>query len=205
MKQKYVSDMGEPLGSLFTVLWQEMARIYHKWSEFVELFGTNPSRIDILNSVAPNFFGLVQGMFWEDILLHIARVTDRCESAGRSNLTIQRIPGLITDCDIRAATESKVCKAIDSSKFCRDWRNRWIAHYDLELAVDESAKPLAPASRTQVIAALSSIADVLNTVERHYSSSTTMFDFGGPSPGGARSLLKIAEKAASEILVKKKI
>ena len=67
-------------------------------------------------------------------------------------------------------------KAIDAAAFCRDWRNRRIAHCDLALALDSPSPPLEPASREKVSLALQSLSDVLNEVTLHYSGSTTLFD-----------------------------
>jgi hypothetical protein len=48
--------------------------------------------------------------------------------------------------------------AESKSKFCRDWRNRHIAHRDLDLAMNKSAKELETASISLVDEALASIA-----------------------------------------------
>lgn len=67
-RQHYIEKMGEPLGLLFNALWQEMAWLYQKWNEYVELYGAKPSRIDLLNKAAPSFFRLAQDSLWEGTL-----------------------------------------------------------------------------------------------------------------------------------------
>jgi hypothetical protein len=64
-----------------------------KWGEYVELFGTKPSRIDLRNRAAGGFFRVVQDGLWEDVLLHVARLTDAPRSGGRANLTIRAACG----------------------------------------------------------------------------------------------------------------
>ena len=49
--------MGEPLGKLYHALSNELAWHCLKWGEYVELVGTKPSRIDLLNRAAGGFFG----------------------------------------------------------------------------------------------------------------------------------------------------
>jgi hypothetical protein len=69
-----------------------------KWAESVELFGSKPTRTELLNQAAPAFFHMIQIVLWEDTLLHIARVTDVATSGGKNqkaNLTIQNLPGLV--------------------------------------------------------------------------------------------------------------
>jgi hypothetical protein len=45
----YIEKMGEQLGAQFHALWQEVALLHLRWAEFVELFGTKRSRVDLLN------------------------------------------------------------------------------------------------------------------------------------------------------------
>jgi hypothetical protein len=63
----------------------------------VVLFGTKPERIDLLNKAAPALFHMIQERLWDTTLLNIVRLTDPPMSAGRSNLTVTRLPSLITE------------------------------------------------------------------------------------------------------------
>lgn len=191
-KEYYVSGMGEPLGTLFGALWQEVATLHHEWADYVALFGTKPSRIELLNKAAPSFFYALDGVWWEHTILHIARLTDSPKSAGRQNLTIQCLAPLIDDSSVQQRVSHLVASAVETAAFCRDWRNRRIAHRDLEHALDGSAKPLAEGNRLKVKAALSAIVEVLNAVSLHYTDSTSAFDLPG-EPGGAESLLHVID------------
>ena len=77
----------------------------------------------------------------------------------------------------------------EKTKFCTDWRNRRLAHFDYLVAINKSTKELELASREKAKTALTSIAKVLNTVSKKYLGSTTAFDFTGGSIGGAGFLL----------------
>lgn len=195
-KQNYISVMGEPLGMVFHALWQEVARLHRVWSQYVELYGTKPSRVDLLNDAAPLFFRIVQTTLWEQTLLHIARLTDPPSSAGKSNLTIQRLSDLIEDQDAADQVRRIVSQAWKSCEFCRDWRNRRIAHSDLELSIEVGIKPLKTASRDGVNEALRSLTEVLNAVTRHYIQSESFFDV--PSSGDAVNLLYIIHDGLKE-------
>lgn len=186
-KQYYIEQMGEPLGALFYALWQEVAWLHLKWQEYVELFGKKPSRVDLLNKAAPLFFRVVQDTLWDDILLHIAKLTDPPKSAGKPNLTIRRLPELVGNQEL----DSLVEKALEATEFCRDWRHRRIAHRDLDLALAQNAQPLAVASREKVREALAAIDGVLNWVEQHYTGGVTYFSPVVTPPGGAETLLYV--------------
>jgi len=188
----YIEKMGSELGSHFAALWQEVASLHMKWEEYVALFGTNPERVETLNRTAPKYFRMLQDVLFEETLLHIARLTDVSRIAGRENLTIQRLPNMVQDEETKKAVKEGVEAALEASAFARDWRNRRIAHHDLDLAIREPAKPLAEASRRQVNEALAAIAKVLNVIDARFRGSGTYFKVGY-GPGGAASLLYVIE------------
>jgi hypothetical protein len=192
VRDSHVKAMGEALGTLYHALWNETAWLYMKWDEYVELFGTKPSRIDLLNESAGLFFRIIQDSLWEDLLIHIARLTDPPKSAGKDNLTIRRLPALIEKKELRGKVAKLIDTAIERADFCRDWRNRSIAHKDLKLATRKGAEPLKGASRAKLKEALSAISDVLNAVSVHYMDSTIMFE-GVGSVNGAVSLLYVLD------------
>ncbi len=175
LKQHHIEIMGEEVGALYHALWNELVRLHSKWDEYVELFGTKPSRLELLNSSAPLFFRTVQDSLWESTLIQITRITDPLKSCGRDNLSITRL-ACIVDIELKGIISEKINVAVEKTKFCRDWRNRRIAHNDLSLALDSGAVPLEPASRANIKDALKSIVSVLNIIEEHYMDNTTDFD-----------------------------
>jgi hypothetical protein len=177
------------LGRNFDALIQQLTFAKWKWGEYVTLFGTSEKRIELLNSAAPQFFNLLDGVMWEDILLHIARLTDSPTSAGRGNLSIRSLPALIDDAALRETVSEMLCHVVNASKFARDWRNRHIAHRDLNRALDGgSAEPLAFASRASVNATFDTMESVMNVVQMHFFNSEHRYELL-ISRGGALTLL----------------
>jgi hypothetical protein len=80
-----------------------------------------------------------------------------------------------------------------ATAFCRDWRNRHIAHRDLKLALEQSTEALADASRAQVKTALNAVAAILNCVAKHYLKSETRFDVASRH-NGALTLLYLMDE-----------
>jgi hypothetical protein len=192
VKQQRVDAMGPKLGRLYSLLVNECNLLHLEWTEYVELFGTRPERIDLLNQSAGRFFRMLQDRLWENALLHIARLTDASASygkRGKENVSILALPPLV-DSAIRPSLEALISAAEAGGKFARDWRNRRIAHRDLELALGGGATPLEPASRASVKKALASIADVLNALELHYLGMEIAYDFIH-SNVGAKALLYV--------------
>ncbi len=192
--------MGQELGDLYSALWQEVAWLHTKWEEYVVLFGTKESRVELLNRAAPRFARIVQDTLLEDVLLHVARLTDPPKSAGKENLTIQRLAPLVNDRVTKEEVTELVEAAQRATEFCRDWRNRHLAHRDLLLALNRGAQPLKEASRLGVRTALRTIVATLDAISAHYLDSTSMFEVGA-APGGAINLLHVIDdglKSAEE-------
>lgn len=180
-KAANIAAMGEPLGAVYSELWQEVAWIHSNWTHYLELFGTKPSRIELLNSVAPSFFRTVQDTLFEAVLLHLTRLTDPAETAKKTNLSLRHLAELAVNDGVGLGIEELTAKAVHATEFARDWRNRRLAHRDLGLAMGEPVEPLASASRLAVKEALITIVDVLNAVSSRYTDSTSFFDMAGGS------------------------
>lgn len=191
--QENIDVLGDDLGKMYYHLWQEVAYVYSKWSEYVELYGKKESRVELLNKAAPRFFRIIQDSLFEDTILHISRLTDPPKSVGKSNLSINQLPLLIKDHNLKQEVENLISVATDKTKFCRDWRNRKLAHKDLSLSLKDNAKNLEPATRIKIKEALASLAAVLNALSHHYHDSETHFDSGIYNSGGAEQLLYIID------------
>jgi AbiU2 len=191
LAKRNIDKMGEALGKQYTILFREVSTLHLYWKQYLELFGTNQKRIDRLNQSAPLFFSMLQNELFQTNLLHIARLTDSPKSVGKDNLTLQNLTGLVSDAGLKKTLIDLLAVATDKTQFCRDWRNRLFAHHDLALATgDEEATPLEVATREKVNAALQSLADVMNAVERHYFKGETSFD-AIAAHNGAATLLHV--------------
>ena len=178
--------MGKKLYSQYNKLWNEIAWINLKWNEYVCLFGEKRERIELLNEAAGQFFRITQDALWNDVILHICRLTDPPKSCGKSNLTICSLPDLISKKSLKTEVSSKIEEVKEKTNFCRDWRNRALAHKDLRLALEDGAEPLQMASREKVKEALEGIADVMDIVSANLMDSTSWF--GYPQANGTELL-----------------
>jgi hypothetical protein len=187
-----IAKMGDVLGRQYSSLWQEVAMLHVRWAHYVELYGTKPERVELLNAVAPLLARIIEDDLWEAMLLHIGRLTDPPRSAGKANLTLRNLPDLIDGSSTKAAVEAAIQDVIDCSGFCRDLRNRHIAHRDLALALNQPAVPLSLGSQADMKAVLKAITAVLNVVEHHYKDSRSIFDI--PTQGhDSLALLRVLD------------
>ena len=183
----YKSAMGDRLGTIYYAIYCEVVFLNARWGQYRDLFAADQETIDLLNRHGQFLFRVLQDSLWEQTLLHVARLTDPPRSRDNENLSIDQLVELVPDELVRgaAANLAAICK--EKSKFAREHRNKRIAHRDLGHALKEAPEPLNGVSRAHVEEMLSSLAALLNLLEKHYRNSTSILKpFGS---GGARSLI----------------
>ena len=133
-----------------------------KLDDYWKLFSKVEDLKDLNAITGGTFLWHIQQILWDDLILHVARLTDPCGTKDRGNLTIQRIPGFCEDPELRGEIQGRVNDAVGATRFVRDWRNKRIGHTDLSQFVDSSAEPLNRPSFEQVAKGLDSIHAVLS-------------------------------------------
>ena len=108
-------------------------------------------------------------------------------SVGKDNLTLSRLAGTIEDATLATRVAALVESAKAEAGFVRDWRNRHLAHRDLQLALGSGAQPLSTVSDDQMERALAALRSVMNEIQLHYWNSTTEYEFF-VAPNDAESL-----------------
>jgi AbiU2 len=174
---------------LFHATSSELVWMHWRWKQHRTLFGDKQSRIELLNGAAPFFFRMVHDVFFEDTLLAIARLVGPRESVDKPNLTIRRFPLLLGDLKLRDEVCGLVETAKKSAAFAIEWRNRRLAHRDLDLILKRNSQTLAPATRDQVEGSLLALRDVMNRIEVEYCNAATRY--ASPAPGDAEALLYV--------------
>src|SRR5262245_7120359 len=124
-KAHYQEKMGDELGLIFYAIICEFSALSEKWADYLTLYGTNESRVSLLNNAAPTFFGRIQNVMWGDILLSLARLTDPPETGPfrRTNLTLKALPRFLGDSCLELSVAAVLADIDVKAKFCRDWRN----------------------------------------------------------------------------------
>jgi len=176
VREKHIRDMGPELGPVYHELSDEVAWLHAKWNQYRQLFGQTEERVELLNKVGSHFFRIVQDALWDNVILHLARLTDPIKSSGKDNLTLRRLLDVISDATLKQEVEALIDTALYSSLFVRDWRNRRLAHIDLSLALQSGVKPLPGVSREKVENALSAFRSVLNKLAVKYWQSETAYE-----------------------------
>lgn len=182
----YTAKMGKPFGPFFHHLWQDLAHLHLQWNEYLPLFGANRSRVDTLNKAAPHFFGMVQDVWWNDLLLRLWKLTDK----DTRTLSVLRLPELAPA--LAVPLEPRIKNAVAVCKFAHKVRHNLIAHRNTAIAMKVSATP--PSSRTDVKNAIDALDGVFNFVHGHYTGEDPMLWGHLDGLGGSESVLWIVRR-----------
>ncbi len=198
VRTSVLAAMPRPLGELYLSLRDELTWVHLKWIDFLDFFGKK-DRVTMWNEVAPALFAHLQRALWEDVLLHLCRLTDPPKSMGHPNLTFQRLPPLVPDHSLRVKVKQFVDADVAVAQFARDWRNRRFAHKELPSYDGSPSKPLATASRRHVEDALLPMREAMNAIQLHFMGSSTGYEHSIGAFGGVDSLLFYVQRGLKTV------
>jgi AbiU2 len=163
------------LRDVYVALENELVWIHGRWIMYRQLFGTNELRIELLNDVAPSFFGELQSLWMDYILLEICRITEIkpknlvlrqfCKLLGKNqypSLAIE-LDGILEN--VRRTTEP-----------LRAVRNRSVAHLNRSTVLGTRQSPLPGISRQNIEDALGAIREFMNAIELEFSGTELGFE-----------------------------
>ena len=183
IRAEHIRVMGRNLGTVYNALWNEVVWLHAKWDQYRQLYAHSPQRVAFLNKVAGHFVRVVQDTLYNDILLHLTRLTDRRPNT----LRLQRLPKLAPpvlapELDQLVKDACQACKCAEAS------RNQHIAHTEFTRALAGTFE--GDPSRADIEAALRAVRTVLNRLEAHYWQSETGYQHFFSHGGDAESLVR---------------
>ncbi len=176
---EYVKALGADLGAIYQALCNDVSWLHFKWNQYRILFAESPERIDLLNRVAGAFFLITQEVLRDDVLLHIARLTDRKDHGkDKENLSLLQLASAVkvNAPQISVEVDSLVKQAREKARFVVDWRNRRLAHTSLDVALARGAKALPGIDREQIEGFLRALRAVLNKISNDFWDVGTSFE-----------------------------
>jgi hypothetical protein len=170
--------MSPELTRHFEELHNEFVWLCVRWINFRQLFAESEDQINLLNRAAPAFFGTIQRILQDDLVIGLCRLTDDAMVAGRDNLVLERlILGLdsTTDAALDADLRSRLVHIRAAVGPLRKHRNRRVAHADLNAAIAPAANPLPTYSRQSIGDALNLMSEYLNRLRAHFGLPVSMY------------------------------
>ncbi len=191
--------MEDELKEAFEKAQQELTHLYYRWIMFVQMFGDNTHRIDIINQTSSNLLMEFQWLVLDNMVLALSKLTDPAKMRGNSNLSLPYLIEGIEQTDKKDIVP-ELKEILDNLNVAvehfREIRNKRIAHNDLAVALGSDESPLPGISRADVNNALKLAGDFLNKIEVTFFNSTTGYDLTIlPLTNDGRSLLIRLQKS----------
>jgi AbiU2 len=171
--QEVETAMGKDLGATYYHIMNHIVILRISWQDYLDLFGTNPERIGILNEAAGPFMGRLQHRLYEAAVLGICRLTDKDESrGGYERLSILKLKSQVPKekVELLRRANAAVMKALKLAEPCRDLRDALYAHADYKVAIGQFQRPSAP-DRKHIGEALDALSDVVKLLWHEYFSA----------------------------------
>lgn len=202
--------MNKETKDVFDKIKNEVIHCHYHWQTYRQLFGTNESRIKIMNDTTPSVFLILQDLSMDNITLAISKLTDHAETKGNKNLSLYLLLDLLEN-EIDVSSREKLIALIEQLKgiikIFRDRRNKLIAHLDLKTAIGVKVEDKYLISRKNVEDALAIISKFLNEIELYFFDGESMYDeiIGFIGDDGTSLLINMAKAIAYDELVNQKI
>jgi len=182
---------------VFDPLYNNVAAAFITWKIFRQLFIHSKERTKLLNDVGKGFFSVVQDLLRDSTFMTLARMTDPARSMGCDNLTLKQLQKKIKDSgDVTFANSmnADITQIQTANAAIRQWRNRRLAHSDLQTVLTFSSAPLPGVSSADVRAILAQIANLMNRVAVHFAENTTAYQ-GSYSNGDGNHIASVLQSA----------
>ncbi len=198
VERDHLERLPPDLGLLYNRLSAEVSTLRLNWEQLLALF-TSKEIIAVLVNTAETFFDVLYRTLRRDILLGVARLTDKPRHGKHENASLlllaERARPRLPD-DAQLDLDNRLARVVELAAPIRQLRDKRIAHIDLKALLDQLPEPLPGVSRYHISEVLDEIGAVLNCIELPLLGSTTLYSETIHS-GGADALV-IALKMAQE-------
>lgn len=174
--------MPKEVEEVYEPLWQQVCTLHSSWGMFCKLY-TKEETVRFLNKMAGGFFGMLQRILINEVLLSVSRLTNppqsRVKKEEKDNLTLSLLVQRIDQTQypkLNAELEQQLKMVGAACEFTRPHRNKRIAHFDLETLLNAPATNLPIANKQKIDLAIKEISALINCVQNHFSGYKTVFE-----------------------------
>ncbi|WP_144428110.1 hypothetical protein [Azospirillum thiophilum] len=169
-----MAEMPEEIFGVYQELKNEVTWLHAKWKIYRQLYAKSEKRVNLLNEVARAFFYIIEQSLRSEISIYASKLTDPARSRKFENLSLYQLQERIAkNCDADFSSGSQELLDIVKERCAplRNWRDKKLAHLDLNVAMNTATTPLPSFSRKEIGGAISSIAEYMNNIEGYYNDS----------------------------------
>ena len=156
---------------IYMWLCQDVASLQNKWSFYMELFGSQENTA-LLSDLAQSSFNIIEESLRGDLTMSICRLSDLPQSMGKDNLSLAI---LAQRCDKIDNVVELLKDFLHACEPVRRYRNRRVAHNDLNTSIKSRDNPLPGIGRGQIDGILLLASKILNIIYQHFVNEELFF------------------------------
>lgn len=172
--ESLIVAMGEEQGKRFYHFRNRFLEICFLWKDYDFLFVQKKDRVELLEKAAPRFFGNVQRIFRDRILLDLAKLIDPVGSGQKINVSIQSLFSVM-DKDLIDNIQDDLDLVVSDCESIKEHRNKRIGHNDLITAERIRKAKLQKVPLKEVGRVFAHMERIFNAIQKHYQCATTPF------------------------------
>lgn len=176
-----MSNIPSNINKVYSLLSEEVMSLYGRWICFRQLFAKSEQRIEMLNECASTFFYIAQNMFFDEIQVSLSKLTDPAKTGKTNeNLSLDQLQLMLEqygEAVLAQSNRKKLDEIHIKVEPFRVWRNKWLAHLDLNTASKATFSNLPGVSLQMIDESLRLIAEYLNSIELHYNISAIGYEY----------------------------
>jgi len=184
----------------YEFLEQEVGWLHVKWQFYLQLFGTDEKRVELLNDVAPIFFRVCQDVMLDDLIISFSRLTDDPKTGDRStrreSFSLLRLVNSVDPAhypDLRPKVQNCWKQVINVCQPIRTQAARRVRHNDW--ATLKSTTDLLPGiNRSMIEDALKYISELMNAILEYFDKITHSYELVRPAGIDGEVLIYHLEK-----------
>lgn len=169
----------------------EILRTRAKWIYYRQLFMDSERRVKKLSDAGNDFFGELQNILINDLILSLSRLTDPARIGQHENLTVALFIERLreeSESALAEKLESKFAELSTSVESLRAHRKKRVAHHDLSAVTRPADNPLPPLTLRDMRVAIEVIEAFLSIAHNHFTNGAFLWDELRPM-GDANALM----------------
>ncbi|MDC7127310.1 MAG: hypothetical protein PQJ46_17235 [Spirochaetales bacterium] len=158
--------LGNDLGKLYYSLKNTLFSLQIKFQMYMSLYGSKET-VDILNEFQGAFFGEIQDILLDDIILHINKLFSYSGKRDNKVLSFFCLPDLISDIVIKEKIIEILKKYNQNYLTTKTRRNKYIAHFDYQFFVNKKEIDIS-IKMDDIKEIIDSMWSIIECIEDHY-------------------------------------
>lgn len=172
VKTHFVKVFGPKLGAKYHALRYQVILAHMNWVMLIELTKSQERR-SLLESTGRYFFVQAHSVFMNEVILGLSRLTDKAQQGAHDNLSLMALLADICDPCLKSRIKKLIEKAEAKIEPLKIHRDKRIAHFDLNVAIDPNVT-LPPIDDASVEEALAAVGKVLEQLRDEYTGHSTI-------------------------------